>query len=309
MRRRIVILSFFGLAVVAAVVALAVRLSGSREPDPWGEKPRPRVVVSLPPLASFVRNVAGPNVPIVCLCTEQGPGAYEPTPADAAVLRHADLFLTCGLGVDDRLADDLASKAPKVRSRKLAEGLPAGLGSNEGDPRVWLSLSRAAVLVTRTRDELKAVDPARAADYERNADRYVAELRRAEAEGKKAVAGKKDRRILSLQGPLRHYAENFGLEVVASYQLGDRDTESAAYREVLEHCTRPGGVRVLAGPPGLARTATALELSKALQAKKVLAALVEVDPMETARPTDLAHPEFYLARVNTSLARILKHLP
>src|SRR4051812_22183286 len=89
------------LVLSALVVVLGLGWSGcSPVPSPWEGKARPeRVVVTFPPLLSFVRGVAGDHAAIVCLCTDKGPHHYEYDVRDAILLRDADLFFANGLGL------------------------------------------------------------------------------------------------------------------------------------------------------------------------------------------------------------------
>src|SRR5262245_66521276 len=91
------------------VAALSVGLGGcSRVEDPWrGEPGSPRVVVTIPPLYSFVKGVAGDRAAVKCLCVEQGPHHFNPDVSESLVLRQADLFFGVGLGLGDKFPDRL----------------------------------------------------------------------------------------------------------------------------------------------------------------------------------------------------------
>src|SRR4029079_16464191 len=94
MRRRL----FLG-TTVAALATFALSLVGcGQADDPWKDEPgAPRVVVTIAPLASLVRGVAGDRAAIKCLCTTTGPHHYHLDTRDARVLGQAELFLAVGL--------------------------------------------------------------------------------------------------------------------------------------------------------------------------------------------------------------------
>src|SRR5579871_5904636 len=110
-----------------AAVALASGLPGcKRSTTAWQNRGGPpRVVVTIPALDNFVRNVGGDHVGIYCLCTVEGPHQYQYKPSDAMILKDADLFLAVGLGLE-KFADDVqrASHNPHLRYVQLGERLP-----------------------------------------------------------------------------------------------------------------------------------------------------------------------------------------
>src|ERR1700712_2018138 len=88
--------------LVAVIAASFAGLTGcSSPPDPWAKQPGPpRVVVSIPPLYSFVKQVGGDKVGVICLCTRTGPHEYQANANDSLALRQADLLLGIGLGLE-----------------------------------------------------------------------------------------------------------------------------------------------------------------------------------------------------------------
>src|SRR5260370_30289409 len=93
-----------------AGVSLAGSKGCSPAKAPWeGLGGPPRVVVSIPPLYSFVKAVGGNHVGVICLCTETGPHHYETTAQDAPAVREADLLVGIGLGL---YASPAGSAAP-----------------------------------------------------------------------------------------------------------------------------------------------------------------------------------------------------
>ena len=156
-----------------------------RERDPWGESsPSPRVVVTVAPLASFVQNVGGDRVSVVCLCTTQGPHHFEYNIQDSLLLPGRP-FLSIGLELDEAFADKLQqhSQNTQIHHVKLGERLSPKLlletrpcprarrrsrgRAREGhhhhgayDPHVWLGIEQAVAMVELIRDELKRVDAA-----------------------------------------------------------------------------------------------------------------------------------------------------
>src|SRR5947209_14116122 len=91
-----------------AVIPLSMLAGCTKYPDPWeGKSGPPRVLVSFPPLYCFVKNVAGPHVGLISLCTTTGPHHYQYNVQDLLYLRHADLFFANGLTLDEQFTNKL----------------------------------------------------------------------------------------------------------------------------------------------------------------------------------------------------------
>src|SRR5690349_3267839 len=96
------------LAPLAACSLLLLPLACSKAPDPWaGEVVEKRVVVTVPPLYSFVRGVAGDRAAIKCLCTTTGPHDYQTDFRDSRLMDTADVVFAVGLQLDDVFAESL----------------------------------------------------------------------------------------------------------------------------------------------------------------------------------------------------------
>src|SRR5581483_9467537 len=108
---------FFSLSFAALVGC-------SHSSNPWENQPGPpRVVVSIPPLYSFVKAVGGDHVGVICLCTKTGPHEYQYNPHDAIAARQADLLLGIGLGLDEKFMNEIKENSgnPKLKYVELAE--------------------------------------------------------------------------------------------------------------------------------------------------------------------------------------------
>ncbi|MFM8219931.1 MAG: metal ABC transporter substrate-binding protein, partial [Planctomycetaceae bacterium] len=100
-------------------IAIGLLAAGcSQGPEPWAERPGPRVLAFFPPIYSLAASVAGPDAQVLSLLTTKGPHEYEPTRTDARKLQRADIFFINGLGLDDLIAQRLArtggSKSLKI---------------------------------------------------------------------------------------------------------------------------------------------------------------------------------------------------
>ena len=133
----------FVLMVPFAVLVILVGLPGcGRGPDPWADEPgSPRVVVTIAPLESIVRGVAGKNAAVKCLCTETGPHHYTTDMRDIGLIVGIDLHQKiAGLdalevlhGGGQNLTGDPAAQPRQVSADK---GVVGGLDDRVAAPLV-----------------------------------------------------------------------------------------------------------------------------------------------------------------------------
>lgn len=305
------------LLPLAAIIAAAIAGCGGAGPD-WPNK-SPKVVASFPPLYCFALNVAGDDAAVKTAMTAEGPHHFDPKASDARLLRRADLFFINGLGLDEGPAEKMrnGSGNPRLTVVNLGERIdPKELEENCNchhdhagqhvhdhavDPHVWLGLDLAVKQVEGIRDGLKAADPAHADGYGRRAADYAARLRKLEADGKAMLAGKKDRKFVSFHGSLAYFARAFDLDVAEVIEkVPGQEPTGEELKAIVEAC-KENGVRVIAVEPQYTSQSAAKRILDELRRKGVPdPALVEIDPLETAREQDLS-AGWYEAKMRANL--------
>ena len=315
--------------LVVAALGSAVWLAGCSEAkDPWEGKPSPHVLVTIPPLYSFAKSVAGDHGAVICLCTETGPHHYETSTTDLRALRGATVFFTVGLGLDDKFTDRMVNTIPEKKDARveLGEKLPAALKlkpreehdekdakhghEHEGDfdPHVWLGTPQAIKMVELIRDELKKADKDHAKDYDQNAEAYIKELKELHDEGVKMLKGDK-KRIISFHDSLEYFAKEFDIEIVDVIEKGPgQEPGSKEMRELVDKCVKDD-VRIIAVEPQYPRTSAAATILAELKKKgKTDVALVEIDPLETAKANELS-ADWYVKKMRQNLKNLSEKLP
>jgi ABC-type Zn uptake system ZnuABC Zn-binding protein ZnuA len=314
--------------LVVAALGSAVWLAGCSEAkDPWEGKPSPHVLVTIPPLYSFAKNVAGDHGAVISLCTETGPHHYEASTTDLRTLRGATVFFTVGLGLDDKFTEPMVNTTGKKDVRvelgeKLPDDLkrkprpePMGEGANQApdhhgefDPHVWLGPTRAVEMVGLIRDELKKADKDHAKDYDQNAKAYVKELEKLHADGVEKLKGGKVR-IISFHDSLEYFAKDFGIEIVDVIEKGPgQEPGGKEMRELVQKCVDKD-VRIIAVEPQYPKTSAAATILAELKKKgKTDVALVEIDPLETAKANELS-AELYVKTMRQNLKNLSDKLP
>ncbi|HEY8552053.1 MAG TPA: zinc ABC transporter substrate-binding protein [Thermaerobacter sp.] len=241
--------------------------------------PRPLVVASTTILADLASQVGGPRVRVHSLLAPgQDPHSYEPVPRDALAMHRARLVLLNGYGLDlwaERLleglpeagdpgpaGDGVPGTGPRpshppghpdrpplplvVRVAESAdtEPLPWPGDGSRADPHLWMDPVRVMGYVDVIRDALIQIDPAGAAFYRRQADRYKAAL--AELDGwiaRQVAAVPPERRLLvTTHDAYRYFGRRYGLRVVDTvWGISTEEEPSAAdLARLMGHLRRYG---------------------------------------------------------------------
>ncbi|SHM26639.1 manganese/iron transport system substrate-binding protein [Paracoccus solventivorans] len=198
-----------GRMTLAAALAM---LAGTAAAEPI------KVVTSFTVIADIARNVAGTRAEVVSITR---PGAeihgYSPTPRDLVAAQGADLVLWNGLNLElwfEQFLHNLRDVPAAVVSEGI-EPLPIAGGDYDGkpNPHAWMGLDNAMIYIDNIAAALSESDPAGAADYAANAERYKADLRAAIEPLRAQIAGiPKDKRwLVSCEGAFSYLARDMGL--------------------------------------------------------------------------------------------------
>jgi ABC-type Zn uptake system ZnuABC Zn-binding protein ZnuA len=186
-------------------------------------------------LADMVRNVGGERVVAENIIPiGASPEDYQPTPQDAQKLVGAAIVFYNGHGLEDWLADLLASAArPGQPQIAVSDGLAAvDLGSadfKQGNPHFWMSAALGARYVETIRDGLIQVDPDGSDTYASNAERYIKQLLALNQELKQQAAtiAPADRKIVTNHDAFPYFAQEYGFTIVGNI-LGNSESEPSA---------------------------------------------------------------------------------
>ena len=193
-------------------------------------------VTTISILADFVKAVGGAHVRVDTIVHVGGdPHVYEPTPSDARRLTEADIVFRNGLGLERWLDKLIGGSRPDRPVVTLTEGLvplvqESGTYAGDPDPHMWMDPALANRYVERARDALAALDPARAADYERNARAYLAELADLDRWIATRIASipPANRKLVTTHDAFRYFGVRYGLEVVGTIWSISTEREPSA---------------------------------------------------------------------------------
>jgi ABC-type Zn uptake system ZnuABC Zn-binding protein ZnuA len=305
-------------ALAAAGLATVLGLAGcSTAEDPWkGQTGPPRVVVSFPPLANFVKNVGGGRVGVISICTDKGPHEYEYNVQDARALRSADLFLVNGLELDDkRFTNQLHENSgnAKLVYLKLGEKLDPKLLIKEGgelDPHVWLGVDQSCAMVEQIRDALAKADSAHAEEYKKNAAAFIDRLKDLHRSYAQKFDARTNRKVISFHDSMRYLAKDYDLDVVAVMELDPgEDPGPGRLRELRNTAKEKRPAAVTVEPQYNEKVVDSFVKDLAEGKDKLELKKVMVDPLETASAEELKDPDWYLNKMQANLDALLEALP
>lgn len=200
----------------SAVAAAALAIAGCGQGGvPDVASARPGVVVSVPPQAWFVRQLAGPEVDVTVLVPPgASPALYEPTLQQMRALDRAEVLLTVGhprFPFERAWGTELLRGRAHLRVVRAAEGC----ATVPEDPHVWLSPDCAASMTRRLADALVEERPERSDVIRSREEDLLGTIAELDRELSRALAPFRGRSFLVFHPALGYFARSYGLEQVA----------------------------------------------------------------------------------------------
>lgn len=229
------------LALLLALLAVVLPLASC-----GGGDGREVIAVTIPPEAALVRAVAGEDFRILTMVPPgYSPEAYEPTVRTMMEFSDARLFFSIGVPVDEAtLIPSLSEDTRHIALNSVVSANYPDLTIDGGrDPHIWLSPSRAALMVAAIADELSALRPDRAAAYRENAAAYIAAIGEADGRIRTALDGSGVREFIVYHPAFGYLADEYGLVMYALEEHG-REATAAHLAESIEHA-RERGIKVI----------------------------------------------------------------
>jgi len=193
------------------------------------------VVASFTVLADVVKQVGGDHVKVSSLVGPNGdPHEFEPSPADAKRLNAAKVTFVSGEGLEgwmDRLITASGYKGtPVVVSEGINTRTMVDDGKTVTDPHVWNSPVNVKIWVGNIEKALSAADPADAADFKANAERYTKTLTEldAYAHSKFDKIADDRRKVLTSHDAFGYFGREYKVNFLAPLGFSTETEASAA---------------------------------------------------------------------------------
>jgi len=286
--------------LLATVIFAAGGLSCERADDqaaPSGEGIK--VLTTFLPMYVFTMNVAenvdGVSVDVLIPPELAGPHGYEPSPSDMGKVARADILIANGLELEtflDKVKSvnpdlliafasreiDTLPDVPSETNREMETHDEHRHHHGKANPHVWVSPFLAARQVRNIADSLAAIDRANAGKYRRNADAYATRLEALGEKFKKALAGAKNRKIVTIHNAFDYLARDVGIEVVAVLRVDPQaEPRARELTRMTERIRSEGVAAIFTEPQFPTRLAEVL-------AKETGAPVYELDPVAIGKP-------------------------
>lgn len=205
-----------------------------------------KVVATTGPVAELVRRVGGDHVEVEGL---MGPGVdphlYSPVASDVRKLTEADAIFYNGLHLEGRMAELFVKMARSKATYAVTEGLQsrhdkrlreppefAGLY----DPHVWHDPMLWADCASDVAQNLSEFDPAHAANYQKNAAAYQAELKEVDKFCQDEIAKiPADRRVLvTAHDAFGYFGKKYGVEVFGLKGISTEEEKDLKHQEEIQ---------------------------------------------------------------------------
>jgi ABC-type Zn uptake system ZnuABC Zn-binding protein ZnuA/ABC-type Mn2+/Zn2+ transport system permease subunit len=187
---------------------------------------RVSVVATTTQIADFTRAVGGRQVDVhQTLAPNTDPHDYEPRPDDVTETAGAKLVFTSGDNLDAwmRKVVDNSGGHPKVVDLSASNvgrvaGESNGPEASRYDPHWWHDPANAEAAVRAIRDALVRAAPRYRAQYQANAQRYLARLARLDAgiRGCFAAVPAGQRKLVTSHDAFNYFARRYGVTIVGA---------------------------------------------------------------------------------------------
>ncbi len=205
-----------------------------------------QVVCTTGPVAEMIVKIGGPHVHVDNL---MGPGVdphlYRPIASDVRKLDAADAIFYNGMHLEGRMADLFVRMARSRATFAVTEDLKSRGDSRLRkppefeemyDPHVWHDVALWSDCVRDMTEKLVQFDPTHAADYQRNAAKYIAELEELDAFCKSQIATiPEDRRVLvTAHDAFGYFGAAYGLEVHGLKGISTEEEKDIRHQEEIQ---------------------------------------------------------------------------
>jgi len=174
------------ITTFAIMALLSACNQGKASPREKGGKLQ--IVTTYSIVYDMIKNVGGDHVEVHSLAPiGSDPHSYDPLPNDLVLTTDADAVFYNGLNLEEgnawfnSMIETAGKSIEDANVIRVSEGVePMFLSSdeheNEEDPHAWLDVQNGIKYVENIRETLKKIDAGHADDYDKNAEKYIAEL-------------------------------------------------------------------------------------------------------------------------------------
>ena len=227
--------------ILALVIILLVGCTKTNEDE------KLNIIATSFPGYDFARAVTK-NIEDVNVEMLSRPGAemheYEPTPKDIINIEKSDMFIYVG-GDSDEWVEKILKKINPEKTKVIklmdivdakleeeVEGMEEdeyGHHEEEYDEHVWTSPVNVIKITEYLKQEIVDIDKENTKKYEDNANEYIGELNRVDAEIRQIVNNSKRKELIfGDRFPFRYFTDEYNLKYYAAFKGCSEQTEASA---------------------------------------------------------------------------------
>ena len=260
------------------LVLLASAVVGSRARPAETAAGPIQVEVSILPQKYFVERVGGTRVNVEVLASKgQDPHTFEPTPKQMAHLSEAQIYFQIGFPFEEALLTKISDTFGNLKVVDTRQGIKLrtevgpGEPAGEPDPHTWLNPRLVKIQARNIETALAQLDPAHAAEYEKNLHAFQADLDRLDAELAAALAPFKGDEFFVFHPAFGYFADAYGLKQVP-VEVGGKEPSAKELTALIDHAKKDGVKVIFVEPQFSSKTARAV-------AEAIGGAVVPLDPL------------------------------
>ncbi|WP_458118921.1 metal ABC transporter substrate-binding protein [Paenibacillus sp. Z6-24] len=300
-----------------------------------GSTDKLQIVTSFYPMQEFTSKIAGDLADVQVLVppgTE--PHDWEPTPQDIAKITEADMVVYNGAGLESwmtQVQDAVGTSGPKMVEASKDIQVMDGYSEEEEhageeeahageeahdhaaekghdhdhggmDPHVWLSPMQAQTEVRNIETALSELAPDHAADFKKNADAYLAELKQLDEDYKTNLSNTKRKDFITQHTAFGYLARDYGLTQVGISGLSPEEEPTAAKMAEVVDFAKQNNVKTI-----FFETLVSSKVADTI-ANEVGAETAVLNPLEGLTSEQAAAGEDYISVMRENLAALTKAL-
>ncbi|MFN8457740.1 MAG: metal ABC transporter substrate-binding protein [Anaerolineae bacterium] len=223
-----------------------------------------KVVATNSIVADMVKNVGGDLIDLSYLLPlGSDPHSFQATPQDVAKVAAAHVLFANGMGLEEFLSELIKNAGGQTAAVSLSEGVEtrqmsaaemAAEGEHQAehagvDPHTWTTPANAIIFVENIKKALSTLDPANAATYKANAEKYQGQLKELDTWIKAQIETipADNRKLVTDHAIFGYYADRYGLEQVGAVipSFSTSAEPSAQELAALEKVIKEQGVKAI----------------------------------------------------------------
>jgi len=230
------------LAIVILIVGVILTAGCIGADNPESHNDNITVAVSIVPVETFVKAVAGDTVDVVVMIPPgSSPENYEPTARKMQEFTNSDIFFGIGVPSEKRILSSIGEKTEYLPLETVVSAVypDRNIGS-ERDPHIWLSPKRAIVMVQAIADKLSELKPENRELYQKNAQEYIEKLNDLDAKIIQILSDVKGKTFIVEHPAFGYFADDYGLNMAVLEEDGKEATIN--HRIELEDLAKTKGI-------------------------------------------------------------------